>query len=62
LHQRFLIQKNLCPMASLAPMAAIPLEAFNVYRNNVVASLADALKAAFPVTSQLAGRGSAAGA
>jgi hypothetical protein len=30
-----------------------PLEAFNVYRNNVVASLADALKAAFPVTSLL---------
>lgn len=34
-----------------------PLEAFNVYRNNVVASLADALKAAFPVTSLLLGEG-----
>lgn len=32
-----------------------PLEAFNVYRNNVVVSLAEALKAAFPVTSQLLG-------
>lgn len=34
-----------------------PLEAFNVYRNNVVASLAEALKAAFPITSQLLGEG-----
>lgn len=34
-----------------------PLEAFNVYRNNVVASLADALKGAFPVTSLLLGEG-----
>lgn len=34
-----------------------PLQAFNVYRNNVVASLADALKAAFPITSQLLGEG-----
>ncbi|MEM6711409.1 MAG: DNA-binding domain-containing protein [Pseudomonadota bacterium] len=32
-----------------------PQEAFNVYRNNVVASLAEALKAAFPITSQLLG-------
>jgi hypothetical protein len=34
-----------------------PQEAFNVYRNNVVASLADALKAAFPITSHLLGEG-----
>lgn len=34
-----------------------PLEAFNVYRNNVVASLAEALKAALPITSQLLGEG-----
>ncbi|MEM1285338.1 MAG: DNA-binding domain-containing protein [Pseudomonadota bacterium] len=34
-----------------------PLEAFNVYRNNVVVSLAEALKSAFPVTSQLLGEG-----
>jgi len=34
-----------------------PREAFNVYRNNVVASLADALKAAFPITAQLLGDG-----
>lgn len=34
-----------------------PLQAFNVYRNNVVASLADALKGAFPITSQLLGEG-----
>lgn len=34
-----------------------PREAFNVYRNNVVASLADALKAAFPITAQLLGEG-----
>jgi hypothetical protein len=34
-----------------------PVQAFNVYRNNVVASLAQALKAAFPVTSVLLGDG-----
>lgn len=34
-----------------------PVQAFNVYRNNVVASLAEALKAAFPITSQLLGEG-----
>ena len=34
-----------------------PREAFNVYRNNVVASLAEALKAAFPVTAHLLGEG-----
>lgn len=34
-----------------------PLEAFNVYRNNVVASLAEALKSAFPITSHLLGDG-----
>lgn len=34
-----------------------PLQAFNVYRNNVVVSLAEALKAAFPITSQLLGEG-----
>lgn len=34
-----------------------PLQAFNVYRNNVVTSLAEALKAAFPITSQLLGEG-----
>jgi hypothetical protein len=34
-----------------------PQEAFNVYRNNVVVSLAEALKAAFPITSQLLGEG-----
>ena len=34
-----------------------PQEAFNVYRNNVVVSLAEALKAAFPITSQLLGDG-----
>lgn len=34
-----------------------PEEAFNVYRNNVVASLADSLKGAFPITSHLLGEG-----
>lgn len=34
-----------------------PQQAFNVYRNNVVASLAEALKASYPVTSQLLGEG-----
>lgn len=34
-----------------------PLQAFNVYRNNVVVSLAEALKATFPITSQLLGEG-----
>lgn len=34
-----------------------PREAFNVYGNNVVASLAQTLKAAFPVTSHLLGEG-----
>lgn len=34
-----------------------PVQAFNVYRNNVVASLAEALKATFPITSQLLGEG-----
>lgn len=54
--------------AVLDPAKAVPaglarsnggpvLEAFNVYRNNVVASLAEALKAAFPVTAQLLGEG-----
>lgn len=34
-----------------------PREAFNVYRNNVVASLAETLKSAFPITSHLLGEG-----
>ncbi len=34
-----------------------PTEAFNVYRNNVVASLAEALKGAYPVTAHLLGDG-----
>ncbi|MBV6656379.1 MAG: putative DNA-binding domain-containing protein [Devosiaceae bacterium] len=36
---------------------ADPTEAFNIYRNNVVASLADALQAAFPITAQMLGDG-----
>ena len=32
-------------------------EAFNVYRNNVAVSLAEAVRAAYPVTSQLLGEG-----
>ena len=34
-----------------------PREAFNVYRNNVMVSLVDALLAAFPVTGQMMGEG-----
>ncbi|MEM1287219.1 MAG: DNA-binding domain-containing protein [Pseudomonadota bacterium] len=45
------------PVGIARANGADPVEAFNVYRNNVVVGLVEALKAAFPVTAQLMGDG-----
>lgn len=43
------------PPGITAPAGADPLRRFNVYRNNVVVSLIDALATTFPVTRELVG-------